>query len=143
MPAIASVSELSPEAIVHTVAESGLRGRGGAGFPAGIKWRTAAETDADQKYIACNADEGEPGTFKDRVILEDLPYLVIEGMMLAGLVVGASRGIVYLRHEYVTARAALLEEIEPEDELEEETKQDEELSTFEEKEREAAPVGAV
>jgi len=103
------------EAAVRLIAElekSGLRGMGGAGFPTGLKWKLVRGEKAAPKYVVCNADESEPGTFKDRVILEDLPYLVIEGMMLAGLSIGASRGIVYLRHEYETARSSLEAEIE-------------------------------
>jgi NADH:ubiquinone oxidoreductase subunit F (NADH-binding)/NADH:ubiquinone oxidoreductase subunit E len=102
------------EAATRLIAElekSGLRGMGGAGFPTGFKWKLVRGEQATPKYVVCNADESEPGTFKDRVILEDLSYLVIEGMMLAGLAIGASRGIVYLRHEYEDARAALEEEI--------------------------------
>ncbi len=103
------------EAAIRLIADlekSGLRGMGGAGFPTGLKWKLVRGEAAKPKYVVCNADESEPGTFKDRVILEDLPYLVIEGMMLAGLTVGASKGIVYLRHEYHTARKALEAEIE-------------------------------
>jgi len=102
------------EAATRLIAElekSGLRGMGGAGFPTGLKWKLVRGEAATPKYVVCNADESEPGTFKDRVILEDLPYLVIEGMMLAGLTVGASEGIVYLRHEYEDARDALEQEI--------------------------------
>ncbi len=97
--------------LIAELEKSGLRGMGGAGFPTGLKWKLVRGEAATPKYVVCNADESEPGTFKDRVILEDLPHLVIEGMMLAGLVVGSSRGIVYLRHEYEDARAALEEEI--------------------------------
>lgn len=82
---------------------SGLRGRGGAGFPAHIKWQTVAEQDAEQKYIVCNADEGDSGTFADRMIMEGDPFLLIEGMRLAGKAVGATRGYVYLRSEYPRA----------------------------------------
>jgi formate dehydrogenase len=85
---------------------------GGAGFPTGLKWKLVRGEAATPKYVVCNADESEPGTFKDRVILEDLPYLVIEGMMLAGLTIGASEGILYLRHEYEDARDAVQREIE-------------------------------
>ncbi len=98
--------------LIADLEKSGLRGMGGAGFPTGLKWKLVRSEAATPKYVVCNADESEPGTFKDRVILEDLPYLVIEGMMLAGLTIGASRGIVYLRHEYASARAALETEIE-------------------------------
>jgi len=86
--------------VVDAVTESGLRGRGGAGFPTGIKWRTVAETEADQKYIACNADEGDSGTFSDRLLMEGDPLGLIESMAIAGFAVGASKGYVYLRSEY-------------------------------------------
>jgi len=89
-----------PEAVLSAVVESGLRGRGGAGFPTGIKWRTAAETVADQKYIACNADEGDSGTFSDRLLMEGDPMCLIEGMAIAGFATGASKGYIYLRSEY-------------------------------------------
>jgi len=98
--------------LIADLEKSGLRGMGGAGFPTGLKWKLVRGEAATPKYVVCNADESEPGTFKDRVILEDLPYLVIEGMMLAGLAIGASHGVVYLRHEYEDARSALEEEIE-------------------------------
>jgi len=87
--------------------ESGLRGMGGAGFPTGTKWELVSREQASPKYVICNADESEPATFKDRVILAELPHLVIEGMLLAGLAVGAEQGIVYLRHEYSPERQAL------------------------------------
>ena len=89
--------------IVQTVTESGLRGRGGAGFPAGIKWRTVAGAQADQKYIVCNADEGDSGTFADRMLMEGDPFTLIEGMIIAGRAVGATRGYIYLRSEYPDA----------------------------------------
>ncbi len=89
-----------PDAVLSAVVESGLRGRGGAGFPTGIKWRTVAETDADQKYIACNADEGDSGTFSDRLLMEGDPMCLIEGMAIAGFATGASKGYIYLRSEY-------------------------------------------
>ncbi len=91
--------------------ESGLSGMGGAGFPTGRKWDLVRQTEDDTKYVICNADESEPGTFKDRVILEQLPHLVIEGMLLAGLTIGAQQGIVYLRHEYSRERILLEQEI--------------------------------
>lgn len=97
--------------LLAEIKASGLRGLGGAGFPTGTKWeivRGAAET---QKYIVCNADESEPGTFKDRFILEHAAHLVIEGMILAGLFVGATKGIVYIRHEYQSPKQALAREI--------------------------------
>ncbi len=86
---------------------SGLRGRGGAGFPTGIKWETALKAEAAQKYIVCNADEGDSGTFADRMIMEGDPFLLIEGMTIAGLAVGATKGFVYLRSEYPHAEIAL------------------------------------
>jgi formate dehydrogenase iron-sulfur subunit len=86
------------------VKESGLRGRGGAGFPTGIKWQTVADAESVQKYIACNADEGDSGTFSDRILLESDPLTLIEGMVIAGFAVGASKGYVYLRSEYPLAR---------------------------------------
>jgi formate dehydrogenase iron-sulfur subunit len=92
--------EIGPEATIEMVTESGLRGRGGAGFPAGIKWKTVAGAVADQKYIVCNADEGDSGTFADRMLMEGDPYCLIEGMAIAGHAVGATRGYVYLRSEY-------------------------------------------
>lgn len=95
-----AITELSPDKVRSEVKKSGLQGRGGAFFPAGIKWDFAASTKADQKYIICNADEGEPGTFKDRLILEGDPHAVIEGMAIAGYSVGATKGYVYIRGEY-------------------------------------------
>ena len=87
-------------AVIDAVTASGLRGRGGAGFPTGIKWPTVADTDADQKYIACNADEGDSGTFSDRLLMEGDPLGLIESMAIAGFAVGASKGYIYLRSEY-------------------------------------------
>ena len=86
--------------IIMEVRESGLKGRGGAGFPTGTKWMIAAAAQADQKYVVCNADEGEPGTFKDRVLLDEYAELVFEGMAIAGYTIGASKGFLYLRGEY-------------------------------------------
>ena len=90
----------SPEAVVQTVLDSGLRGRGGAAFPAGIKWRTVAGATATQKYVVCNADEGDSGTFADRMVMEGDPFMLIEGMAIAGLASGATQGYVYIRSEY-------------------------------------------
>lgn len=90
-------------AIVAEVTESGLRGRGGAGFPTGIKWKTVAEAKADRKYIVCNADEGDSGTFADRMLMEGDPFTLIEGMVIAGIGTGATKGYVYLRSEYPDA----------------------------------------
>jgi formate dehydrogenase iron-sulfur subunit len=92
--------DMGPQAVIDVVKDSGLRGRGGAGFPAGIKWQTVADTDGDQKYIACNADEGDSGTFSDRILMEGDPLGLIEAMMIAGFAVGASKGYIYLRSEY-------------------------------------------
>ncbi|HEX7390938.1 MAG TPA: formate dehydrogenase, partial [Acidiphilium sp.] len=91
---------LGPAETVEEVVTSGLRGRGGAGFPTGIKWRTVAGTAAAQKYIVCNADEGDSGTFADRMIMEGDPFLLIEGMLIAGIAVGATKGYIYIRSEY-------------------------------------------
>jgi formate dehydrogenase iron-sulfur subunit len=91
---------LGPRATVEEVLASGLRGRGGAGFPTGIKWRTAAGAESDQKYVVCNADEGDSGTFADRMLMEGDPFLLIEGMAIAAVSVGATMGYVYIRSEY-------------------------------------------
>ena len=98
---------MQPAEIVEDITRSGLRGRGGAAFPAGIKWRTVLETAAEQKYIVCNADEGDSGTFADRLLMEADPYQLIEGMIIAGLAVGATQGYIYLRSEYPRARRVL------------------------------------
>ena len=94
---------IGPEAVVAEVLASGLRGRGGAGFPAGIKWKTVAGAVADQKYIVCNADEGDSATFADRMVMEGDPFQLIEGMAIAGHAVGATRGYIYVRSEYPDA----------------------------------------
>ena len=94
-------------AVLTELKQSGLRGMGGAGFPTGTKWELVRNTPGEVKYVVCNADESEPGTFKDRVILQYLPELVIEGMVIAALVVGARQVIVYLRHEYTRERETL------------------------------------
>jgi formate dehydrogenase iron-sulfur subunit len=91
---------LGPAAIVEEVVGSGLRGRGGAGFPTGIKWKTAAQAPGPRKYIICNADEGDSGTFADRMIMEGDPFVLIEGMATAGIAIGATKGYVYIRSEY-------------------------------------------
>ena len=103
--------EMEPQAIVDEIKESGLRGRGGAAFPTGIKWQTVLDTGADQKYIVCNADEGDSGTFADRLLMEADPYQLIEGMTIAGLAVGATEGFIYLRSEYPHCRQVLNEAI--------------------------------
>lgn len=100
---LARAAELTPEEIVDMITESGLRGRGGAAFPTGIKWRTVLNAEGGQKYITCNADEGDSGTYADRMIMESDPFVLIEGMTIAGLAVGATKGYVYLRMEYPLA----------------------------------------
>ena len=94
---------MRPVDVIDEVKRSGLRGRGGAGFPTGVKWGFAAMDPKMPKYLICNADEGEPGTFKDRIILERDPHLLIEGMIIAGYAIGAERGYIYLRGEYPAA----------------------------------------
>ena len=98
---------LSPQAIVEEIKVSGLRGRGGAAFPTGIKWQTVLDAHDDQKYIVCNADEGDSGTFADRLLMEADPYQLIEGMTISGLAVGATKGFIYLRSEYPRAQKML------------------------------------
>jgi len=104
--------EMSAESIVAEVTESGLRGRGGAGFPTGIKWDTVRQASGSRKYIVCNADEGDSGTFADRMIMEGDPFSLIEGMVIAGLGVGATKGYVYLRSEYPDAIEVMREAVE-------------------------------
>jgi formate dehydrogenase iron-sulfur subunit len=104
---LAAALALEPAAIVASVTASGLRGRGGAAFPAGIKWRTVLGAQGAQKYIVCNADEGDSGTFSDRMLMEGDPFVLIEGMTIAGLATGATRGYIYLRWEYPQAKLAL------------------------------------
>jgi formate dehydrogenase iron-sulfur subunit len=99
--------KMQAAAVVEEITQSGLRGRGGAGFPTGIKWKTVADTAAEQKYIVCNADEGDSGTFADRMIMEGDPFVLIEGMTIAGIAVGAARGYIYVRSEYPHAISAL------------------------------------
>jgi formate dehydrogenase iron-sulfur subunit len=101
-----------PADLVEEITKSGLRGRGGAAFPAGIKWKTVMNARAEQKYIVCNADEGDSGTFSDRMILEGDPFVLIEGMVIAGLAVGATEGYIYLRSEYPHAWVILLAAIQ-------------------------------
>src|SRR4029079_4884436 len=107
-----SALQMQPQEIVQAVTESGLRGRGGAAFPTGIKWKTVLDQPVAQKYITCNADEGDSGTFADRMLMEGDPFLLLEGMIIAGLAVGASQGYIYLRVEYPHALAALRSAIE-------------------------------
>ncbi|PCI21075.1 formate dehydrogenase [Candidatus Wolfebacteria bacterium] len=101
--------EMTAEQIVTQVTDSGLRGRGGAAFPTGIKWNTVLGAQSDQKYICCNADEGDSGTFADRLLMEGDPYCLIEGMIIAGLAVGATEGLIYLRSEYPLCKDILAE----------------------------------
>src|SRR5262245_50734926 len=103
---------LSGEQIIKEVIESGLRGRGGAAFPTGIKWKTAFDTPSEQKYVVCNADEGDSGTFSDRMIMEGDPFVLIEGMTIAALAINASHGYIYLRSEYPHAYRTLNQAIE-------------------------------
>ena len=100
------------ESVLDAVLTSGLRGRGGAAFPTGIKWRTVAETGADQKYIACNGDEGDSGTFSDRILMESDPMSLFEGMAIAGYAVGATKGYIYLRSEYPLTYQVLVEALD-------------------------------
>jgi len=98
--AIEKITKMTPEQVIDEVKKSNIRGRGGAGFPTGLKWEFCRNAAGEKKYIFCNADEGEPGTFKDRVILTERPRLLFEGMVVAGYAVGATEGILYIRHEY-------------------------------------------
>lgn len=100
-------TRMPQEEVVADVLASGLRGRGGAGFPAGIKWRTVLEAEADVKYVCCNADEGDSGTFADRMLMEGDPFTLLEGMAIAGLATGATQGLIYVRSEYPDAIATL------------------------------------
>ena len=97
------LTEKTPEDVIQILLDSGLRGRGGAGFPTGLKWKFAAANEADQKYVCCNADEGDPGAFMDRSILEGDPHAVLEAMAIAGYAIGASQGYIYVRAEYPIA----------------------------------------
>ncbi len=99
--------EIGTADTLSEVSASGLRGRGGAGFPTGIKWKTVADASAEQKYITCNADEGDSGTFSDRILMESDPFTLLEGMLIAGFTVGANRGYIYLRSEYPLAHSIL------------------------------------
>jgi formate dehydrogenase iron-sulfur subunit len=103
---------MSAPEVVKEVLDSGLRGRGGAAFPTGIKWKTVADAAADQKYIVCNADEGDSGTYSDRMIMEGDPLSLVEGMTIAGIAVGATKGFVYLRSEYPLTQVILQEAID-------------------------------
>jgi len=109
---LANAVAITPADIVKQVTDSGLRGRGGAGFPTGIKWKTVMETVSDRKYIICNADEGDSGTFADRMIMEGDPFVLIEGMTIAGVATGATKGFVYIRSEYPHAVATMTRAVE-------------------------------
>ena len=102
----------SPAEVVKAVTDSGLRGRGGAAFPTGIKWQTVAGANAAQKYVVCNADEGDSGTFADRMVMEGDPYMLVEGMAIAGVAVGATEGYVYIRSEYPDAVAVMTDAVQ-------------------------------
>ncbi|MCL1983037.1 MAG: NADH-quinone oxidoreductase subunit NuoF [Clostridiales bacterium] len=97
------LNEMTPDGVIQCVTDSGLRGRGGAGFPTGLKWGFAKKNDADQKYVCCNADEGDPGAFMDRSVLEGDPHAVLEAMAIAGYAIGATQGYIYIRAEYPIA----------------------------------------
>ena len=102
--AIAKVlGEMTPQQVIDEITKSGLRGRGGAGFPTGVKWGLCAKNQADQKYVICNADEGDPGAFMDRSIMEGDPNSIIEAMAICGYAIGATKGLVYIRAEYPLA----------------------------------------
>lgn len=109
---LARARDLGPAMTIEAVTASGLRGRGGAGFPAGVKWKTVADAPGDTRYVVCNADEGDSGTFADRMILEGDPFVLIEGMAIAGLAVGARKGFVYSRSEYPHANRAFQRALE-------------------------------
>ncbi|MBI5207145.1 MAG: SLBB domain-containing protein [Candidatus Firestonebacteria bacterium] len=109
--ALKALKEMTPQEIIESVKHSGLRGRGGGGFPTGIKWQLCRQSDGEQKYIICNADEGDPGAFMDRSVLEGDPHAVIEGMIIAGYAIGATKGYIYCRAEYPQALTRLNEAI--------------------------------
>jgi bidirectional [NiFe] hydrogenase diaphorase subunit len=104
---LTALTEMTPNAVVQQITESGLRGRGGGGYPTGLKWGTVAKASGDLKYVVCNGDEGDPGAFMDRSVMEGDPHRVIEGMALAAYAVGASKGFIYVRAEYPIAVARL------------------------------------
>ncbi len=112
-----AVTEMTPADVLQAVKDSGLQGRGGAGFPAGMKWQFVVNQPEKKRYIVCNADESEPGTFKDRIILEGDPHAVLEGMALAGYAVGADEGWIYIRGEYTLAKERLEHAIRQAEEL--------------------------
>ena len=109
---LARARAIGPAATIEAVTASGLRGRGGAGFPTGIKWRTVAEAPGAAKYVVCNADEGDSGTFADRMVMEGDPFLLIEGMAIAAHAVGAAKGLVYSRSEYPRANRVFADALE-------------------------------
>ena len=98
-----ALTEMTPQEVIDVMLKSGLRGRGGAGFPTGMKWKFAAASQSDKKYVCCNADEGDPGAFMDRSVLEGDPHAVLEAMTIAGYAIGASQGYIYVRAEYPIA----------------------------------------
>jgi bidirectional [NiFe] hydrogenase diaphorase subunit len=104
---LTALTEMTPNGVIHRITESGLRGRGGGGYPTGLKWGTVAKAGGDMKYVVCNGDEGDPGAFMDRSVMEGDPHRVIEGMALAAYAVGASKGFIYVRAEYPIAVARL------------------------------------
>ena len=104
---LTALTEMTPNGVVHRIKESGLRGRGGGGYPTGLKWGTVAKSGGDVKYVVCNGDEGDPGAFMDRSVMEGDPHRVIEGMAIAAYAVGASKGFIYVRAEYPVAVARL------------------------------------
>ena len=103
---------MTPAEVVQDITQSGLRGRGGAGYPTGLKWATVAKMPPGQKYIICNADEGDPGAFMDRSVLESDPHRILEGMAIAGYAVGATQGYIYVRAEYPLAITRLQKAIQ-------------------------------
>ena len=107
LKALEVAKKLGPEATINLIKEKGLTGRGGAGFPAGLKWEMVRQVQADEKYIICNADEGEPGTFKDRFIIENNPETLVEGILIAAYAVGAKKAYIYLRGEYECLKESL------------------------------------
>ena len=109
---LATALKMKPQDIVSAITDSGLRGRGGAAFPTGIKWQTVLDTESEQKYVVCNADEGDSGTFVDRMIMEGDPFMLIEGMTIAALAVGATQGYIYIRFEYPQAITVMEQALE-------------------------------
>lgn len=112
-----ALTEMTPAQVIDEITKSGLRGRGGAGFPTGLKWSFVSKAKGDKKYVVCNADESEPGTFKDRVIIEGDPHSILEAMAIAGYAVGADEGYIYVRGEYLLAQNRLLQAIRQAEEM--------------------------